>query len=553
MKSLITLLLFALIGFSATSTRAGAGFNLEVSPLDAGVGNQVALTVTRTQTAELCAVEFHFGDGNSRKRRLEPGSASITERYTYAKPGSYKVVAAGATQFRGLNVATACEGEDRSLTHTVGGGNTLSVSAASATGKADVKQTLHLPSVASTSGEKRVALVIGNNAYRSIPPLAKATNDARALGRALEQAGFQIRSVIDGNRTQMNMAINQFVEDISGGGIGVFFFAGHGVQVNNQNFLIPTDLPPIAREADIADHGISLQILQDKIAEARAKFSLLVIDACRDNPLPKKAGRSIGATRGLTQASSAEGQMVVFSAGANQQALDSLNSSDQDPNGVFTREFLPWVSKPGVSVRDAVLNVRSAVRAKAKTVDHDQFPAIYDQAEGNFYFVFQGPTTGQVQPAAQADPEAEAWGIAQRANTESGYRSYLDVYPNGRFAPAAKVALGALTIPLSVSASSKPTPPIDSQPPTSQSKRNVNAASDPETEFWNEVKVKGSVEYFDAYLKQYPKGKFATLAAVEQKKIKDKEKADKAREEVERKLAVQRQNQDRTKAEKEVW
>lgn len=407
--------------------------------------------------------------------------------------------------------------------------------------------TRALKPAAATGGEKRVALVIGNNAYQTVSKLEKAGNDARAVGRALEKAGFQIRSVIDGNRTQMNMAINQFVDDVAGGGIGVFFFAGHGVQVNNQNFLIPIDLPAVAREADIADHGISLQNLQDKIADARAKFSLLVIDACRDNPLPKKAGRSIGATRGLTQASSAEGQMVVFSAGANQQALDKLSDNDANPNGVFTREFLPWVTKPGVTIRDAVLSVRSAVRAKAKTVDHDQFPAIYDQAEGNFYFIFQGPATVNVQ-SAPADPEAEAWGAAERANTEAAYRSYLDAYPKGRFVPAAKIALEAVRAPAKPVETAKPAQAAVPPAPTFSA-----PVDDPESALWTEVKQSGAREYYEAYLKQYPKGKYAALARIELGKIADREKADRTKEDAERKLAAERDRQAQIKADQDAW
>jgi hypothetical protein len=235
--------------------------------------------------------------------------------------------------------------------------------------------------------DQRFALVIGNNDYRSLSKLEKAVNDARAMGKSLTKIGYQTSVLVDADRRQMNTAINRFVENIAGGGEGILFFAGHGVQINNQNYLLPVDIENPRSEVDVADQGVNLQHLQDKIAQVRAQFTLLVIDACRDNPLPKKAGRSLGASRGMAQASSAEGQMVIFSAGANQQALDKLDSDDRDPNGVFTRELLPWLIKPGVSVRQAMLEVRRAVFAKAKSVNHDQFPAVYDQVLGDYYFV----------------------------------------------------------------------------------------------------------------------------------------------------------------------
>jgi len=376
-----------------------------------------------------------------------------------------------------------------------------------------------------SASTRRVALVIGNDSYQAVPPLEKAANDARAMGRALQQAGFETRTVLDANRTQMNQAINQFADDIAGGGIGVFFFAGHGVQVNNQNYLIPVDLQGIQREADVADQGVSLQGMQDKLAEVRAKFSLLVIDACRDNPLPKKAGRALGGTRGLSQASSAEGQMVVFSAGANQQALDKLSDNDSNPNGVFTREFLPWVGKPGVSIRDAVQGVRSAVRARAKGVNHEQFPAIYDQAEGNFYFV-EGTQvaslTGQVVGARTREQiEDELWDAIKGSEKAGVFEAYLREYPSGRYLAQAKVKLAGLKDAAKPAPAAETPKPAVSPAPTPA----ANQGADPETQFWGEVKASGAREYFDAYLKQYPKGKYVALARVELKKHDDRDKA----------------------------
>lgn len=244
----------------------------------------------------------------------------------------------------------------------------------------------------------RHALVIGNNAYRSTAPLEKAGNDALAMGKSLERVGYRTTVLIDANRRQMNTAINRFVENITGGGEGVLFFAGHGVQINNQNFLLPVDIDNPRHEADVGDQAISLQSVQDKLAQAHPRFTLLVIDACRNNPLPQRAGRSLGGTRGLALASSAEGQMVIFSAGANQLALDKLHAHDNNPNGLFTRELLPWLEKPGVSVRQAMLEVRRSVHSKAKEVNHDQFPAVYDQVLGDFYFLPKSAVTASVRP-----------------------------------------------------------------------------------------------------------------------------------------------------------
>ena len=181
--------------------------------------------------------------------------------------------------------------------------------------------------------DRRVALVIGNNDYQSVPKLEKAVNDAQSVSRELAKIGFEVMYISNAGQKKMNQAINEFAQKVSGGGIGIFFFAGHGLQINNQNFLLPVDMDMPKDPNDVDDQAISLVRIQDKLADAKARFSLLLIDACRDNPLPKKAGRSIGATRGLAQPASPNGQIVLFSTGANQQALDKLSDNDNHPNG----------------------------------------------------------------------------------------------------------------------------------------------------------------------------------------------------------------------------
>ena len=127
-----------------------------------------------------------------------------------------------------------------------------------------------------------------------------------------------------------------------------------------------------------------------------------MVDACRDNPL-KSSGRSVGNSRGLSAIEPPKGQIVVYSASRGQQALDKLNDKDSNPNGVFTREFISRMKKPGVKIEDLMREVQDAVETLAKTVNHDQRPAVYNEARGNFYFF--GPTTVQIgQPTSK--PEA---------------------------------------------------------------------------------------------------------------------------------------------------
>lgn len=301
------------------------------------------------------------------------------------------------------------------------------------------------------AAERRVALVIGNNDYQNITKLEKAVNDANSVARELKKIGFEVTAYNNVGQKKMNLAVNEFVQKISGGGIGIFFFAGHGLQVNNQNFLVPVDMDSPRSENDLADQAVSVLAIQDKIADAKAKFTLLVLDACRDNPLPKKAGtRSIGATRGLAPPQAPNGQVVLYSAGANQQALDKLGDNDNNPNGLFTREFLPSITQPGISATDAMRKVRSKVTQKAKSVGHDQQPALYEQTDGDFYFVAgpaTAPTPGSPTTVVQTvDPKAVElafWDSIKNSNAPEDFSDYLSKYPDGQFSALAKRRLGA--------------------------------------------------------------------------------------------------------------
>ena len=308
------------------------------------------------------------------------------------------------------------------------------------------------------AAERRVALVIGNNQYQNLIPLEKAVNDANAVAAELKKIGFEVASYTNIGQKKMNQAINEFAQNVSGGGVGVFFYAGHGVRIDNQNYLIPVDMDAPRDPADVGDQAISVPRLQDKLADAKARYTLLVLDACRNNPLPKKAGRSIGQTRGLAMTHSPSGQTVLYSAGANQEALDALDEKDKNPNGLFTREFLPTISQPGISVTDALKKTRSAVKQKAKSVNHEQDPAIYDQSDGDFYFVAApvqlasapgsgkgGATTTVVQAVDPKAVELSFWESIKDSKQPDDFRDYLAKYPNGQFAGLASRRVATLS------------------------------------------------------------------------------------------------------------
>lgn len=229
----------------------------------------------------------------------------------------------------------------------------------------------------------RKALVIGNDTYKSIPKLLNAREDAKTIATNLTAFGYQVTLKLDLSEKEMKVALRNFAEQVQGGDEVLFFFAGHGVQLGATNYLLPTDLVGDS-EAQVRDEAIQLQRILDDMAERKAKFTLAMIDACRDNPF-KTSGRAIGG-RGLAPTTAVTGQMIIFSAGSGQQALDKLGNTDKSKNGLFTRVFVQEMQKPNQSVDRVVKNVRNRVAELAKTVGHEQVPAIYDQVLGDFYF-----------------------------------------------------------------------------------------------------------------------------------------------------------------------
>lgn len=231
----------------------------------------------------------------------------------------------------------------------------------------------------------RKALVIGNDGYKFVSKLLNAKEDANAIAENLTKVGYKVTLKLDQSEKEMKASLRNFKALVEAGDEVAFFYAGHGVQLANTNYLLPIDVAGEGEE-QIKDEAISLQRILDDMSDKKVKFTLAMIDACRDNPF-KSSGRSIGGgARGLAPTTAATGQMVVFSAGTGQQALDKLGPNDKDKNGLFTRLFIKEMQITGITIDQLVRSVRNEVVTTAKSIGHDQVPAIYDQVVGEFYF-----------------------------------------------------------------------------------------------------------------------------------------------------------------------
>jgi uncharacterized caspase-like protein len=274
---------------------------------------------------------------------------------------------------------------------------------------------------APASAEKRVAIAIGIDAYDNLKAeqqLRKAVNDSRSAGDAFASIGFEVIRADNVRRLEFNRAWQRFLNRIDPGDTVAVYFAGHGVEIAGSNFLLARDVPQVASGEDdlLKGEAIGLSRLLDDLRGRRPKVSVLILDACRDNPFPQPGGRSVGGTRGLTRVDAPEGTFVMFSAGTGEAALDRLSDADEDSNSVYTRRLLPLITQPGLSLPDLAQEVRRQVRELAATVKHRQTPAYYDEVVGRFCLANcdGGPASTQVAlgnpivPTVPASPPPQA-------------------------------------------------------------------------------------------------------------------------------------------------
>lgn len=303
---------------------------------------------------------------------------------------------------------------------------------------------------------RRLALVIGNDDYKQFSRLDKAGNDAEAVSKELEAAGFEVSLRRDLTYRKMVVAFEEFYDKVKPGDELVVFYAGHGVQTERGAYLLPADIEGDT-QSQVEKMSYSVNVLLEELDRMKARVSLVIVDACRDNPL-RVRGKAIGAARGLSGPDVSKGQMVIFSAGRNQKALDSLGAGDKHPNGVFTRELLARMRVPSQSVEALAIEVRNAVERLALSVKHEQRPLIVNDTVGEF-FLYPGNGTSVARapapPPAAPQPDEGAredrfWEDAKGADSAEGYEAYLAAYPNGRYSRLATAYINRMRKPTQV-------------------------------------------------------------------------------------------------------
>ena len=299
---------------------------------------------------------------------------------------------------------------------------------------------------------RRVALVVGNDDYEGVSRLENAVNDARAVSAALEDVGFAVERVENATQEALQRALAAFAGSLRGDDVALFYFAGHGMEVDSVNYLIPTDFDA-ENAAGVRFDAVSAIDVQEVLQ--RARVAMLVFDACRNNPY-----RGFRTAGGGLAPMEARGTLIAYAAGAGELAADAAPGAD---NGLFTSKFVEALGEADVTASDLFRRVRREVFAAS---NEEQWPAVYDDLLADFVFrpsAVGGEGTPALAASGSADPatgvggaasaaleqaalqaETALWQSVQSRPTVAMYEAYLAQYPNGTFAAVARLAASAL-------------------------------------------------------------------------------------------------------------
>ncbi|MEZ5870543.1 MAG: caspase family protein [Nitratireductor sp.] len=285
--------------------------------------------------------------------------------------------------------------------------------------------------------EKRVALVIGNAAYVNAPELANPRNDAAKISARLAELGFEIVEGVDADLVTMLERIDDFARALEGADVALFYYAGHGLQVNGRNYMVPVDAAltsHIRLDYEAIPIDLVMASMQDK-----AKTNLLFLDACRDNPLARSLARSLGTRsgnigNGLARIGAGRGTLISYATEPGNVALDGKGA-----NSPYTEALAEYLGQPGMSIGDTMILVRNSVM---EATYGRQVPWEHSSLTGR---VILGDSDAKPktieQPVQDNAAEIAYWDTVKDSEVPDLYTAYLARYPQGLFSDLAKVKI----------------------------------------------------------------------------------------------------------------
>jgi hypothetical protein len=273
--------------------------------------------------------------------------------------------------------------------------------------------------------EQRTALVIGNSTYRNAP-LLNPVHDAEDMAALLKKSGFDVDLRLNVTRRQMKKSIQALGDRLRHGGIGLFYFAGHGVQVNGINYLIPIHAD-IKTEADVPYEAVDANRVLSQMQQAGNRLNMVFLDACRNNPFARSF-RSAG--RGLAPMDAPRGSLVSFATAPGHVAADGNGR-----NGIYTRHLLKQMAKKNLELSRMMKQVRLGVRSDTRG---QQTPFELSSLTGDFYF------QGKEPAVAEKSGDEVLWQAVKDSKKAYELRLFLTEYPDSRYKGLAKLRLARL-------------------------------------------------------------------------------------------------------------
>lgn len=277
----------------------------------------------------------------------------------------------------------------------------------------------------------KTALVIGNSGY-AVQPLKNPINDAKAIGEQLKSLGFDVVTLFDGNQKQMQRAVQEFEGRMKKGGVSLLYYAGHGMQLDGVNYLIPVR-EDFKSELDVKFNAISMNMLLERLNKKESYLNMVILDACRNNPYAATSSRSL--TRGLARMGSDKispgSTLVMYATSANSIAADGDGS-----NGMFTKHLLRQLRTTGQEVISVFKKTMKGVKEESSG---KQIPELSLQFYDDYYFSGKPLTAGP-----QLTPEQQFWDSIKNSQNYKDFEDYLLQFPQGNFVTLAKSKLEAL-------------------------------------------------------------------------------------------------------------
>lgn len=359
----------------------------------------------------------------------------------------------------------------------------------------------------------RVALVVGNGAYEAVPALPNPHRDAMLLAEKLRRLGFVVIEAVDVDLAGMKTALSQFGEAATGADAALFFFAGHGVQAQGRNFLLPISAR-VQNRQDLYREALLLDLVMTELAAARPRVNIVILDACRDDPLAAiegEATRSLGGQQGLATVRGPTGTLIAYATAPGEVALDG-----DGENSPFTSALATWIDEPGLEIGPLMRRVRQDVM---ETTGDRQVPWVEEAVVGEFYFnpVARKEVVAeeQLRPFDVADSDAIFWRTIETLDKGEQRRAalelYTNVFPTGDFVEEAQFLLAA----------------IDNDVPEAVVQTSLSALAPPgpgmftELLVWEGADLDASSAGFERYLDTYPSGLFSELAVARLREADD--------------------------------